>query len=121
MNPDKITIKEGKRFSRQDIAFCLVREGETDQFYFGSSDAQVHHIDLSAEKPESKPFDWQPLAAEFPRRHSRVSRPDHPTDSTKGSGKPLRLSVSSHSKTFNVQLLPYVCERALKYGGEINE
>lgn len=57
MNPDKLTIKEGKRFSRQDIAFCLVREGDTDQFYFGSSDAQVHHIDLGAEKPESKPFE----------------------------------------------------------------
>ncbi|MFT5467505.1 MAG: WD40 repeat protein [Verrucomicrobiales bacterium] len=57
MSPDKITIKEATRFSRQDIVFCLKREGETEQFYFGSSDSKVHHIDLAAEKPESTTFE----------------------------------------------------------------
>ncbi len=56
MNLEIPTFAEQKRLNRADIAFCLVHQPGTGQVWFGSSDANVHHIDLDAEKPESAAF-----------------------------------------------------------------
>ena len=56
MSLENLSINDGKRFGRQDIAFCLVRQPESDEIFFGSSDAKIHRIDLATEKPESTPF-----------------------------------------------------------------
>lgn len=52
-----LSIKEDKKVSRQDIAFCLARVPNTSEIYFGSSDAQIHTLDLAEEKPESTSFE----------------------------------------------------------------
>ena len=51
------TIKEEKKFSRQDILFSLARVPGTSQVYCGSSDGGIYFADLGAEKPEPVALD----------------------------------------------------------------
>ncbi len=51
-----LTITADRNVSRPDIAFCLARIPNSEQLYFGSSDAQIHALDLAEEKPESTPL-----------------------------------------------------------------
>jgi len=52
-----LKITEQKRVSRPDIAFCLIREEGTRRVFFGSSDAKIHTLDLTDEKPEDGAFE----------------------------------------------------------------
>lgn len=50
-------LKEEKKVSRSDIAFCLAGNPESETLYFGSSDSKIYGIDFSSEKPEPAPLE----------------------------------------------------------------
>jgi WD40 repeat protein len=49
-------MKANKDISIPGIAFALARVPDSQRLLFGSSDAKVYDLDLSASKPESKPL-----------------------------------------------------------------
>ena len=51
--PAPTKFKSTKDISRKDILFCVARVPGTRQVFVGSSDGNVHHLDLAADKPES--------------------------------------------------------------------
>ncbi len=51
--PTPTKFKSTKDISRKDILFCVAAVPGTRQVFVGSSDGNVHHLDLAAEKPES--------------------------------------------------------------------
>ena len=51
--PTPTKFKFTKDISRKDILFCVARVPGTRQVFVGSSDGNVHHLDLVADKPES--------------------------------------------------------------------
>ena len=51
--PAPTKFKSTKDISRKDILFCVARVPGTRQVFVGSSDGNVHHLDLAVDKPES--------------------------------------------------------------------
>lgn len=51
-NPEKLKLVE--ETGRKDVLFAVTLTPKSPRLFFGSSDAKVHALDLSEEKPESK-------------------------------------------------------------------
>lgn len=55
--PNPKSLKKLQEVSRREILLSIARDPDTGRVYSGASDAAVHHVDLSAEKPE--PVAWE--------------------------------------------------------------
>ena len=63
--PTSPKLTEGKQLKRQDIVFCLAGGPESSLVHFGSSDASVYSLDLSAEKPEPEALEGDHLHTSY--------------------------------------------------------
>lgn len=56
MATDPSKLKSVKEINRNDILLSIARQANSNNLFVGSSDANVYHLDVMAEKPEPKPF-----------------------------------------------------------------